>query len=69
MQKKSIEIVNKLGLHARASAKLTAAGGAQHLPMEQRRGVAWDPSFPARIRARVGGDAVELEVVSTVDAA
>ena len=27
MQKKSIRITNKLGLHARASAKLTAAAG------------------------------------------
>lgn len=39
------------------------AGGAQHLPMEIRSGVAWDPSFPAAIRGRVGPSAVRFDIV------
>jgi DNA polymerase-3 subunit alpha len=40
------------------------AGGAQQLPMEIRSGVAWDPSFPAAIRGRVGATAVRFDILS-----
>jgi DNA polymerase-3 subunit alpha len=40
------------------------AGGAQQLPMEIRSGVAWDPSFPAAIRGRVGAAAVRFDLLS-----
>jgi hypothetical protein len=70
---RAMEIV-KEELRARPGATrvivhIPQAGGAQQLPMEQRGGVAWDPTFAARIRARVGADAVELEVIPAVDAA
>jgi DNA polymerase-3 subunit alpha len=70
---RAMEIV-KEELRARPGATrvivhIPQAGGAQHLPMEQRGGVAWDPTFAARIRARVGRDAIELEVIPAVDAA
>jgi len=39
-------------------------GGAQLLPMEQRNGVAWDAGLPAILRDRVGGDGIELELIS-----
>jgi len=34
------------------------------LPMEQRNGVAWDAGLPAILRDRVGGDGIELELIS-----
>jgi DNA polymerase-3 subunit alpha len=40
------------------------AGGAQQLPMEIRTGVAWDPSFPAAIRGRVGAAAVRFDLLT-----
>jgi DNA polymerase-3 subunit alpha len=40
------------------------AGGAQQLPMEIRSGIAWDPSFPAAIRGRVGATAVRFDILS-----
>ena len=40
------------------------AGGAQRLPMEIRNGIAWDPSFPAAIRGRVGASAVRFDLLS-----
>ena len=40
------------------------AGGAQQLPLEIRSGVAWDPSFPAAIRGRVGATAVRFNLLS-----
>ena len=40
------------------------AGGAQQLPMEIRTGVAWDPSFPAAIRGRVGAAAIRFDLLT-----
>ena len=40
------------------------AGGAQQLPMEIRSGIAWDPSFPAAIRGRVGASAVRFDILA-----
>jgi len=44
------------------------AGGAQQLPMEIRTGVAWDPSFPAAIRGRVGAAAVRFDLLTEGEA-
>ena len=38
MQKRDIEIVNKLGLHARASAKLTQLAGSHLQEMTRQAG-------------------------------
>jgi hypothetical protein len=37
--------------------------GTQLLPMEQRNGVAWDPSFASRLHDRVGRGIFDLEVI------
>ena len=49
----------------RVVVHIPQAGGAQLLPMEQRRGVAWDAGLPAILRDRVGGEGIELELVSS----
>jgi len=48
----------------RVVVHIPQAGGAQLLPMEQRSGVAWDAGLPAILRDRVGGDGIELELIS-----
>jgi DNA polymerase-3 subunit alpha len=48
----------------RVVVHIPQAGGAQLLPMEQRNGVAWDAGLPAILRGRVGGDGIELELIS-----
>jgi hypothetical protein len=48
----------------RVVVHIPQAGGAQLLPMEQRNGVAWDAGLPAILRDRVGGDGIELELIS-----
>ncbi len=65
---RAMEIV-KGELRARPGATrvvvhIPQAGGAQLLPMEQRSGVAWDAGLPAILRDRVGGDGIELELIS-----
>ncbi|NBP83178.1 DNA polymerase III subunit alpha, partial [bacterium] len=65
---RAMEIV-KGELRARPGATrvvvhIPQAGGAQLLPMEQRNGVAWDAGLPAILRDRVGGDGIELELIS-----
>ena len=44
-------------------------GGSRQMPMEQRAGLAWDPSFAARIRDRVGRDGVEVTFANDPQAA
>jgi DNA polymerase-3 subunit alpha len=65
---RAMEIV-KGELRARPGATrvvvhIPQGGGAQLLPMEQRNGVAWDAGLPAILRDRVGGDGIELELIS-----
>lgn len=48
----------------RVVVHIPQGGGAQLLPMEQRNGVAWDAGLPAILRDRVGGDGIELELIS-----
>lgn len=48
----------------RVVVHIPQAGGSQLLPMEQRSGVAWDAGLPAILRDRVGGDGIELELLS-----
>ena len=48
----------------RVVVHIPQAGGAKLLPMEQRSGVAWDAGLPAILRDRVGGDGIELELIS-----
>ena len=66
---RAMEIV-KGELRARPGATrvvvhIPQAGGAHLLPMEQRTGVAWDAGLPAILRDRVGGEGIELELVSS----
>lgn len=49
----------------RVVVHIPQAGGTQLLPMEQRNGVAWDAGLPAILRDRVGGDGIELELISS----
>lgn len=48
----------------RVVVHIPQAGGAQLLPMEQRSGVAWDAGLAATLRDRVGGDAIDLELIT-----
>jgi DNA polymerase-3 subunit alpha len=48
----------------RVVVHIPQAGGSQLLPLEQRSGVAWDAGLPAILRDRVGGDGIELELLT-----